>query len=142
MVLLPRLPAAAFSLMVLIALVAGACSASRGAAPAPAPPPVATRDRPPPFNSFNIPNLHNIEDVARFDTLQRQRLPDLYEIRDALETIRLMGGTVVRMYVLSVKKATDPPDVIRHVMAPGQFNEAAFVSLDQVVPRPPKMDIK
>jgi len=112
-------------------LLAGACSGSRVARqPGPA---ANVKHEAPPFISFNIPNLHYIEDVARFDTLQRQRLPDPYEIRDALETIRLMGGNVVRIYVLSVKKATDPPDVVRHVMAPGQFNEAAFVSLDQVL---------
>jgi hypothetical protein len=112
-------------------LLAGACSGSRVARqPGPA---ANVKREAPPFISFNIPNLHYIEDVARFDTLQRQRLPDPYEIRDALETIRLMGGNVVRIDVLSVKKATDPRDVVRHVMAPGQFNEAAFVSLDQVL---------
>jgi hypothetical protein len=117
--------------IIVITLLAGACSGSR-AARQPGPASNVKREARP-FISFNIPNLHYIEDVARFDTLQRQRLPDPYEIRDALETIRLMGGNVVRIYVLSVKKATDPPDVVRHVMAPGQFNEAAFVSLDQVL---------
>ena len=44
-----------------------------------------------------------------------------------------MGGTVVRIYVLSVRKATDPADAVRHVTGPRQFNEAAFVSLDRVM---------
>src|SRR5690349_17965773 len=101
-----------------------ACSAPRAARqPGPGPAAPAFTREAPPFISFNLPNLPYSEDVARFDTLQRQRLPDPYEIRDALETIRLMGGKVVRIYVLSVKKATDPPDVVRHVMGPGQFNE-------------------
>jgi hypothetical protein len=125
------LRASLVALMVGGALLTDACSASRATRQL-APAPLGKRDRPP-FISFNVPNLHYIEDVGRFDTLERQRLPDPYEIRDALETIRLMGGTVVRIYVLSVRKGTDPVDVVRHVMAPRQFNEAAFVSLDRVM---------
>jgi mannan endo-1,4-beta-mannosidase len=86
-----------------------------------------------PFVSFNVPTLHYIEDDARFESLQHQRLPDDFEIRDALQTIRLMGGTVVRMYVLSVRKSTDPPGAVRHVLGPNQFNEEAFVALDRVL---------
>jgi hypothetical protein len=83
--------------------------------------------------SFNIPNLHYIEDDARFDAPLHQRLPDEFEIRDGLETIRLMGGRVVRIYVLSVRKPTDPPGAVRHVLGPNQFNEEAFVALDRVL---------
>ena len=94
--------------------------------------PAATAGRMP-FVSFNVPTLHYIEDDSRFESMQHQRLPDDFEIRDALQTIRLMGGTVVRIYTLSVKKPTDPPDVVRHVLGPNQFNEAAFVALDRVL---------
>ena len=86
-----------------------------------------------PFVSFNVPTLHYIEDDARFESLQHQRLPDDFEIRDALETVHLMGGTVVRIYVLSVRKPTDPPGAVRHVLGPNQFNEEAFVALDRVL---------
>ncbi len=86
-----------------------------------------------PFVSFNIPNLHYIEDDWRFTSMQRFRLPNEFEIRDALQTVSLMGGTVVRMYTLSVRKATDTPQTVRHVLAPGQFNEEAFVVLDRVL---------
>ena len=44
-----------------------------------------------------------------------------------------MGGTVVRTYVLSVRRTNDSPDVPRHVLGPGQFNEEAFRALDQVL---------
>lgn len=98
--------------------------------------------RAPAFISFNIPNLHYIEDDTRFDTLRHQRLPDEFEIRDGLETIRLMGGRVVRIYVLSVRKATDPPDVVRHVLGPGQFNEDAFVALDRVLAIAAELDLR
>jgi len=86
-----------------------------------------------PFVSFNIPTLHYIEDDARFDAMPHQRLPDDFEIRDALETIRFLGGGVVRIYTLSVRKPTDPPNAVRHVVGPRQFNEEAFIALDRVL---------
>jgi hypothetical protein len=85
------------------------------------------------FLSFNIPNLHYVEDDMRFEQGMPFRLPDVFEIDDALGTIEQMGGQVVRMYALSVKKPDDPPELPRHILGPGQFNEEAFVALDQVL---------
>ena len=85
------------------------------------------------FLSFNIPNLHYVEDDMRFEQGMPFRLPDAFEIDDALGTIEQMGGQVVRMYALSVKKPDDPPDLPRYILGPGQFNEQAFVALDQVI---------
>ena len=113
-------------------------SASRAAPPVPS----LGAPQPPAFVSFNIPNLHYIEDDTRFDSLRHQRLPDEFEIRDGLETIRFMGGRVVRIYVLSVRKATDPPGVVRHVLGPGQFNEDAFVALDRVLAIAAELDLR
>ncbi len=85
------------------------------------------------FLSFNIPNLHYVEDDMRFEQGMPFRLPDDLEINDALGTIEQMGGQVVRMYALSVKKPGDPAELPRHILGPGQFNEQAFVALDQVI---------
>jgi mannan endo-1,4-beta-mannosidase len=85
------------------------------------------------FISFNIPNLHYVEDDMRFDRGMPFRLPDDFEIDDALGTIAQMGGQVVRTYTLSVKKADDPPDLPRYILGPGRFNEEAFAVLDRVV---------
>lgn len=85
------------------------------------------------FISFNIPNLHYIEDYLRFDETNPWRLPDEFEIRDALTSIKQMGGRVARTYVISVKRSTDSDDLIRHVEGPGKFNEEAFVALDKVL---------
>ncbi len=85
------------------------------------------------FLSFNIPNLHYVEDDMRFEQGMPFRLPDLFEIDDALGTIEQMGGQVVRTYTLSVRKAGDPPDLPRYILGPGQFNEEAFQVLDQVI---------
>jgi mannan endo-1,4-beta-mannosidase len=85
------------------------------------------------FLSFNIPNLHYVEDDMRFDQSMPFRLPDAFEIDDALGAIEQIGGQVVRTYTLSVKKADDPPDLPRYILGPGQFNEEAFRTLDQVL---------
>lgn len=90
-------------------------------------------DRPFRFLSFNVPNLHLIEDNMVFETDNPWRLPDRFEIEDALESVRQMGGTVVRIYVLSVARPADPPGAPRHVLGPGRFNEEAFRTLDAVL---------
>lgn len=85
------------------------------------------------FISFNMPNLHYVEDDMRFDQGMPFRLPDAFEIDDALGAIEQMGGQVVRMYALSVRKADDPPNLPRYILGPGQFNEEAFRVLDRVI---------
>jgi len=85
------------------------------------------------FISFNTPNLHYIEDYLPFNGTNPWRLPDEFEIRDALTAINQLGGKVTRMYVLSVRRQDDTPDIIRHVEGPGKFNESAFKTLDKVL---------
>jgi hypothetical protein len=90
-------------------------------------------DKPFRFISFNLPNLQLIEDNMPFTETNPWRLPDEFEIRDGLMTVRQMGGTVVRTYVLSVVRTNDPPGSPRHVLGPGKFDEAAFRELDLVL---------
>jgi hypothetical protein len=85
------------------------------------------------FISFNIPNLLSIEDNVPFTEKNAWRLPDLFEIEDALNSIKLMGGNVARTYVITVHRESDTPDIPRHVLSPGKFNEEAFKVLDQVL---------
>jgi mannan endo-1,4-beta-mannosidase len=85
------------------------------------------------FVSFNTPNLHYIEDYLAFNASSPWRLPDEFEIRDALVTIKELAGKVTRTYVLSVRKQDESKKIIRHVLAPGIFNEDAFKSLDKVM---------
>src|SRR6266480_2790048 len=82
------------------------------------------------FISFNIPNLMVIEDAYEFTKPNPWRWPNDFEIEDALETVRQMGGQVVRTYVLSVDR--DGSDMGRcvHVLRPGEFSEEGFRALD------------
>lgn len=85
------------------------------------------------FISFNIPNLHLVEDNTVFDLDNAWRWPNRFEITDALESVRQQGGTVVRTYVLSVVRTNDAPGVPRHILGPGKFNEEGFRALDMAL---------
>ncbi len=85
------------------------------------------------FISFNIPNLHYVEDNLPFEETNPWRLPDEFEITDALTAIQQSGGRATRIYTLSVQAPGDAPDIPRHVLGPGQFNEEAFRALDKVL---------
>ena len=85
------------------------------------------------FVSFNIPNLHYIEDNQEFSNPSPWRPADEFEIRDALTAIKQLGGNVVRLYTPSVRKAKDDPGIVRHVNGPGVFDEEAFRAYDKVL---------
>jgi hypothetical protein len=82
------------------------------------------------FISFNIPNLQLIEDNFAPGAKTAWAWPNEFELTDALESVRQMGGTVVRTYVLSVRReGSDMGDHV-YVRGPGDFNEEAFRTLD------------
>lgn len=85
------------------------------------------------FISFNIPNLLTIEDNVPFKEKKYWRLPDQFEIDDALKSIVQLGGRVIRTYVVTVKRDNDPPGTVKYVEAPGKFNEEAFKTFDRVL---------
>ncbi len=85
------------------------------------------------FVSYNIPNLHYVEDNQAFTNPSPWRPADEFEIRDALLAIKQAGGRVTRMYVISVRKENEPSGIIRHVEGPGVFNEEAFRAYDKVL---------
>jgi mannan endo-1,4-beta-mannosidase len=84
------------------------------------------------FISVNIPNLHYVEDYLPFAGTNPWRLPDEFEIRDALTAVKQLGGKAARTYVFSVRRGTDTSFVV-HVEGPGKFNEEAFKALDKVI---------
>lgn len=81
-------------------------------------------DAPLRFASLNVPNLLMVEDDG-------WRLPDPWEQRDALCSIAQLGGQVTRSYVISVGASWS--DTPRHVTAPGEFSEPAFVAMDHML---------
>lgn len=90
-------------------------------------------DKPFRFISFNIPNLQLIEDNFAPDAETAWMWPNEFELNDALASVRQMGGTVARTYVLSVRReGSDMGDHV-YVRGPGEFNEEAFKSLDRAL---------
>ena len=85
------------------------------------------------FLSFNIPNLNFVEDELAFEQSNPYRLPTEFEIRDALESIKQMGGRVVRIYTIPVKREDQSDAVPAYVTGPGQFNEQAFKVNDMML---------
>ena len=85
------------------------------------------------FISFNIPCLHYNEDNMAFTQMNPWRPTNEFEIADALEAVRQMGGQVVRTYTLSVRNSGEDQNIPRHINGPGQFDEETFKALDMVL---------
>ncbi|MDZ7721266.1 MAG: cellulase family glycosylhydrolase [candidate division KSB1 bacterium] len=85
------------------------------------------------FISWNIPNLNFVEDEMAFTREHEYALPTAYEIRDALESVKQMGGRVVRAYTFPVRSEEDAEGVPKYVLGPGEFNERAFATMDTVL---------
>ncbi|HLP75992.1 MAG TPA: hypothetical protein VK327_03675, partial [Candidatus Paceibacterota bacterium] len=94
------------------------------------------------FISFNIPNLLMIEDNVPFAETNPWRLPDKFELTDALATIHNLGGNVTRSYVITVKRTNDTDEMPRHVLGPGKFNEEAFRALDLALQTANAQDVR
>jgi len=84
------------------------------------------------FMGANMPGL-----VVPYDfTLrlpERMTLPTPWEIEDAMKTLAHMGMTVVRTWNLPMRGPQEPPQPWHYVLAPGHFNEAAFVTMDHTL---------
>jgi hypothetical protein len=81
------------------------------------------------FVSFNIPNLHILEDPY-------WHMVDPFEQEDALHSIHLMGGQVARIYTFSIVGGIRPSEgnnELAHIMGIETYNEALFQSLDKAL---------
>lgn len=78
------------------------------------------------FIAADVPELTMIEDG-------KWHLPTPWEQEDAMKTLKQMGGTATRTYVLSIHKKDDYKGKIRNVEGPGQFNEKSFKAIDKML---------
>ncbi|HYG20308.1 MAG TPA: hypothetical protein VD816_15325 [Ohtaekwangia sp.] len=85
------------------------------------------------FISFNVPTLNYQEDEMSFTETNPYALPTEYEMRDVFETVRQMGGRVIRIYTIPVKNKNFPEEAPTYVEAPGKFNEDAFKVTDMML---------
>ncbi len=93
------------------------------------------------FISMNVPNLNYVEDELSFSAEGPYRYPDEYEIRDAFKTVKQMGGKVIRIYTLPVKRE-DEPNNPTFITGPGEFVEEAFEVNDLMLKIANEMEIR
>lgn len=85
------------------------------------------------FISFNVPTLNYQEDEMSFTQTNPYKLPDEFEMRDVFETVKEMGGQVIRIYTIPVRNKNFPKEAPTYVENPGQFNEEAFKVTDTML---------
>ncbi|TPX52073.1 hypothetical protein SeMB42_g01661 [Synchytrium endobioticum] len=88
-------------------------------------------DRPFRFISWNVPNIHALEDNPE----RWEQAPTPREQEDALASVHQMLGRVIRTYTLSVGHK-------RHIEAPGKLSEELFRGLDCALAIAPKYNIR
>ncbi|NLD92818.1 MAG: cellulase family glycosylhydrolase [Fibrobacter sp.] len=85
------------------------------------------------FISFNVPNLHLLEDDFAFTNTNQWSLPTTFEIHDAMKAVQQVGGTVIRQYCLRVHRRHDPAIGPEHLTSWRTYDEAAFRVMDSVL---------
>ena len=93
------------------------------------------------FISFNIPNMNYVEDEFAFSVVQPYRMPDSYEMNDAFESIKQLGGNVVRMYTIPVRNIREA-EYPTYVLAPNKFDENSFKTLDTMLALANKNEVR
>lgn len=81
------------------------------------------------FVSFNVPNLHVLEDPYWHRV-------DPWEQEDAIRSVEMMGGRVIRTYTLSVTGGVRPAESgnqLAHILGKGVYSEELFVDLDKAI---------
>ncbi|MGG1553767.1 S-layer homology domain-containing protein [Paenibacillus ferrarius] len=87
------------------------------------------------FISTNMPDVLQIITDKRFESNSRLRLPNEYELRDAVETVKQMNGRVMRTFVVTVAKGDDPNYMVNASIGENDiaFNEGAMLVLDKLL---------
>jgi hypothetical protein len=85
------------------------------------------------FFSFNVPTMNYQEDEMDFKQTNPYALPTEFEMRDVFETVKEMGGQVLRIYTIPVRNKNFPAEAPTYVEAPGKFNEEAFKVTDRML---------
>lgn len=86
--------------------------------------------------SVNAPDSFQLITNYRFDLDQpagRYRLPDDYELRDCVRTVRQMGGRVMRTFVITCHRGPNPISAFDVAVDPVAPNEAALQVLDRLL---------
>lgn len=88
------------------------------------------------FVSVNMPDALQIITNYRFDgetPERRLRVPDEFEQRDAIRTVRQMGGRVLRTFMITTRRGPHPAVMFDVSKNPVVANESALLALDRLL---------
>jgi hypothetical protein len=85
------------------------------------------------FISTNMPDVLQIITNTGFDSTNNLRVPDDYELRDAVLTVKQMGGQVLRTFSITAKNGPGAEHLFNVATNPVVPNEAAFQALDRLL---------
>lgn len=88
------------------------------------------------FVSVNMPDVLQIISNYQFDGETpevRLRVPDEFEQRDAIRTVRQMGGRVLRTFMITARQGPHPAVMFDVSTNPVQANESALLALDRLL---------
>lgn len=88
------------------------------------------------FVSVNMPDSLQIISNYQFDgdfSTVRYRLPDDFELRDCVRSVRQMGGRVLRTFVITCRTTASPVHMFNVAADPVVGNEAALRVIDRLL---------
>ncbi len=85
------------------------------------------------FISTNMPDVLQLITNTGFESTNNLRLPDDYELRDAVLTVKQLGGQVMRTFSVTAKNGTSPYHLFDVSTFPVTPNETAFLALDRLL---------
>ncbi|AOS44787.1 hypothetical protein Verru16b_01856 [Lacunisphaera limnophila] len=88
------------------------------------------------FVSVNMPDVLQIITNYRFDGETpelRLRVPDEFEQRDAIRTVRQMGGRTLRTFMITARQGPHPAVMFDVAQNPVVANESALLALDRLL---------
>ncbi|MBX3009412.1 MAG: hypothetical protein KF816_15435 [Melioribacteraceae bacterium] len=93
------------------------------------------------FISFNIPNLNYVEDEFAPEVKHPYRMPNTFELIDAMESVKQLGGQVIRNYTIPVRNIREE-SYPTYVLAPNKFDEESFKTMDTMLAVANKVGIR
>lgn len=85
------------------------------------------------FISTNMPDALQVITNTGFESTSATRLPDAYELRDAVVTVQQLGGQVLRTFSITARNGPSPVHMFDVSTFPVVPNEAALQVLDRLL---------
>lgn len=85
------------------------------------------------FISTNMPDVLQVITNTGFESTSPTRLPDTYELRDAVQTVKQLGGQVIRTFTITAQNGPSSVHMFNVSSYPVTANEPALQVLDRLL---------